>query len=68
MTKQDVLQDIDRLCADIDKWTGEYVSGAALQNSNRVIAARRQLETLIVSANQELSFLRDYIEENINED
>lgn len=67
MTKQEVLQDIDKLCGDIDKWIGEYVSSAALQNSNRVIAARRQLETLIVSANQELSFLRDYIDENVKE-
>ena len=68
MTKQEVLNDIDKLCADIDKWVGEYVSGATLQNSNRVIAARRQLEMLIVSAHQELSMLRDYIDESIKDE
>ena len=68
MTKQEVLQDIDKLCGDIDKWITEYVSGVSLQNSNRVIIARRMMEELLVSAHQELSFLRDYIDEKVKED
>ena len=63
MTKEEVLKDIKSLIEDIDKWTGEYVSGSVLQNSNRIIAARRQLESLLVAAHQELSFLYDYIKE-----
>lgn len=61
MTKKEILKDIQSLIEDIDKWTGEYVSGNALQNSNRIIIARRQLESLLVAAHQELSFLYDYI-------
>ena len=61
--KEKILEDIQSLIQDIDKWTGEYVSGAALQSSNRIIIARRQLERLMVAAHQELSFLYDYIKE-----
>ena len=61
--KEKILSDIQSLIQDIDKWTDEYVSGTALQNSNRIIIARRQLESLMVAAHQELSFLYDYIKE-----
>ena len=68
MNKEKILEDIQSLIQDIDKWTGEYVSGSVLQNSNRIIIARRQLENLMVAAHQELTFLYDYIKEGDKDD
>jgi hypothetical protein len=59
MTKQEVLKDIDKLCEEIDKWTFVRVTKGPMPETS---------ERLLVSAHQELSFLMDYIEENVKED
>lgn len=68
MTKQEVLQDIDKLCGEIDKWTSRRVAVAGGKDPSLYTECTWRLETLIVDANQELSMLRDYIEENIKEE
>ena len=65
MTKQEVLQDIDKLCDDIDMWVGDKIMDDKFQNIGRLCW---ESEKLVVSARQELSFIRDYIEENVKED
>ena len=68
MTKQEVLKDIDKLCADIDKCTMAIVNAAKDRDIEALNAANVDASRLLVSANQELSFLRDYIEENVKEE
>lgn len=68
MTKTEVLQDIDKLCADIDKWIGKKVKALSEKDDYNVTVANNQISRLLIDANQELSFLRDYIDENVKEE
>ena len=67
MTKQEVLQDIDKLCGDIDDWTGDNVAAAMNRDYEERIMLQKKASKLVVAAHQELSFLRDYINDNIKE-
>ena len=65
MTKQEVLADIDKLCGDIDNCTGDIVRAAKERDYEAFERANNKASGLLVSAHQELSFLRDYINDNI---
>ena len=67
MTKQEILADVDKLCEDIDKWTARRVSGRDSKDAVLNDECHWMLERLFVSARQKLSFLKDYIEKNIND-
>ena len=68
MTKQEVLQDIDKLCGEIDDWTGDNIEAAMNRDYEERVKLQQKASKLVVAAHQELSFLRDYIEENVKED
>ena len=68
MTKQEVLQDIDKLCGEIDKWTGIRVKAMIQKDVAAKEEASCEIWRIVISAHQELSFLRDYIDENIKEE
>ena len=68
MTKKEVLQDIDKLFRDIDDWTGDNVAAAMNRDYEERTRLLHEASRLVVAAQQELSMLRDYIEENVNEE
>lgn len=63
--KQDVLNDIDALCKKCDEVTGDIVLARLTRDNAKAAHVHWRMEFLIVACNQELSFLRDYIEQNI---
>ena len=67
MTKQEVLRSIDSLIRDLNKWTGKRVKASLDRDDNAYREAMFELEGLASDANQELTYLRDYIEENVKE-
>jgi len=68
MTKKEVLQSIDDLIKSIDKWTGKRVMASLEKDDNAYREAIFALEGLAIDAAQELTFLRDYIDENIKDE
>ena len=67
MTKQEVLQDIDKLCGDINKLTVIRINAILDRDLVAEKEALHKIISLLISAHQELSFLRDYINDNIKE-
>ena len=65
MTIQDVLKDIDALCKRCDDATDDIVLSRLSRDDAKAAHVRWKMESLIVACHQELSFLRDYIEQNI---
>ena len=68
MTKKEVLKGIDVLCASIGKSIGDFIKAATYGDGKEVDNQLKEMSRLLIGANQELSFLRDYIDENIKED
>ena len=62
MTKQDVLNSIDKLCQQCDEVTGDIVLSRLKQDDARAAHVHWKMESLIVACHQELSFLREYID------
>lgn len=65
MTIQDVLKDIDALCKRCDDATDDIVLSRLSRDDAKAAHVHWRMESLIVACHQELSFLRDYIEQNI---
>lgn len=63
MTKKEVLQSIDDLIKSIDKWALKRA-----KDYNAYKEAMFALAGLAINAQQELTFLRDYIDENIKDE
>jgi len=64
MTKQDVLSGIDKLCAEIDGAVYDLVDARVKKSDHELCIAEAKIEQLIVGAHQQLSFLREYINDN----
>ena len=67
MTKKEVLRSMDSLIRDIDEWTTKRVKASLEKNDEAYREAMFQLEGLIMDAQQEVTYLRDYINEHIKE-
>lgn len=67
MTKQEVLNSIDKLCKQCDEVTGGIVLARLTQDDAKAAHVRWKMESLIVASQQELTFLSDYINENVKE-
>ena len=68
MTKKEVLKSVDELCSEIDEWVGKRILAAKQNDQIAYDQVMFIAEGLVVCANQELSFLRDYIEDNVKDD
>lgn len=68
MTKQEVLRSVDSLIRDLDKWTTKRVKAILDKDDEAYREAMFELEGLAADSHQELTFLRDYIEESVKED
>ena len=67
MTKFEVLMDITRLYGDIDQHIWSIVEAKQSKDKEAIATCQPESERLLIAAQQELSFLRDYIEENVKE-
>ena len=67
MTKKEVLDEIEGLCNAISKCEYELVEGCINHDTDRFNKARWEQDSLMVAANQQLSFLYDYINDNVKE-
>ena len=67
-TKEEILTDIQSLIQDITKCEVVLVKARAMNNPIGVANAQHRMESLMVAAHQELSFLYDYIKEGGSND
>lgn len=67
MTKKEVLQDIDKLCSEIDTASDTFVESVLKKDFAAINTAKNEVVRLLMSAHQELSFLKGYIDENVVE-
>lgn len=65
MTKKKVLEDISKLCEDLDNCIWDICKAAQNRNIEALNEANVDASRLIICAHQELSFLMDYIDENV---
>ena len=68
MTKKEILRSMDSLIRDLDEWTTKRVKASLDKDEQAYQEAMFQLEGLNADCQQELTYLRDYIEENIKEE
>ena len=66
MTKEEVLKSIDKLCKELDDSTWNIVRAKQEKDIEAVNEVHFSMERLVVDSYQELSFLKDYIKENVN--
>ena len=67
MTKKEVLRSVDSLIRDLDEWTTKRVKASLDKDEKAYQEAMFQLEGLVADSQQELTYLRDYVDENVNE-
>jgi hypothetical protein len=67
MTKNEVLKDVSSLMEKIDECTWTIISAAHDRDIEAVNAANVRMQSLMVDAHQELTFLYDYIVDNVKE-
>lgn len=68
MKKEKILEDIQSLIQDIDKCENELLRSKSEGDTKMFLKTLYEIERLLVAAHQELSFLRDYIKEGVNND
>lgn len=68
MEKDKVLSDIKSLIQDITKCEVVLVKARAMNDPIGIENAHNRMESLMVAAHQELSFLYDYIKEGGNDE
>ena len=68
MTKKEVLQSMNSLIRDLDTWTGKRVRASLDKDEEAYDEAMFQLEGLISDSQQELTFLTDYIKQNVEDE
>ena len=64
MTKEEIIEAIDKLYSDIDKWSSFTVDSILDDNKEDVKKARVIGDTLLIQTQQLLSVLKDYIIDN----
>ena len=67
MTKSQILRSIDSLIKDIDVWNDKRVAASLGKDDEAYREAMFELEGLIIDAMQELTCLRDWIDENFEQ-
>ena len=67
MTKKEVLSSMNSLIREIDEWTIKRVKASLDKDDEAYRETMFQLEGLIIDAQQELTYLTNWIEENIKE-
>ena len=67
MTKKEVLSSMNSLIRDINEWTIKRVKANLDKDDEAYREVMFQLEGLIIDAQQELTYLTDWIEENVKE-
>ena len=67
MTKKEVLSSMNSLIRDINEWTIKRVKASLDKDDEAYREVMFQLEGLIMDAQQELTYLTDWIEENVKE-
>lgn len=67
MTKKEVLSSMNSLIREIDEWTIKRVKASLDKDDEAYKEAMFQLERLIIDAQQELTYLTNWIEENVKE-
>lgn len=65
MDKQKVIEDIGTLVCEIDECISDIVLARLNKDAQQEGRALFKMESLMVGSMQELSFLRDYIEDNV---
>ena len=68
MNKEEVLKSVGKLVKDINHWTGELVVARGKRDEDGISYAHWAMESLIVAAHQELTFLANYVQEHIHDD
>lgn len=68
MTKKEVLRSVDSLIRDLDEWTTKRVKASLDKDEKDYQEAMFQLEGLAADSQQELTYLRDYIDENVKKE
>jgi hypothetical protein len=64
MTKEEIIEAIDKLYSNIDKWSSFTVDSILEYNEEDVKKARVIGDTLLLQTQQLLSVLKDYIIDN----
>lgn len=64
MTKEEIIEAIDKLYSDIDKWSSFTVDSILEYNKEDVKKARVIGDTLLLQTQQLLSVLKNYIIDN----
>ena len=67
MTKKEVLSSMNSLIRDINEWTIKRVKASLDKDDEAYGEAMFQLEGLIIDVQQELTYLTNWIEENVKE-
>ena len=67
MTKKEVLSSMNSLIRDINEWTIKRVKASLDKDDEAYRETMFQLEGLIMDAQQELTYLTNWIEENVKE-
>ena len=67
MTKKEVLSSMNSLIRDINEWTIKRVKASLDKDDEAYREAMFKFEGLIIEAQQELTYLTDWIEENVKE-
>ena len=67
MTKKEVLSSMNSLIRNINEWTIKRVKASLDKDDEAYREVMFQLEGLIIDAQQELTYLTDWIEENVKE-
>lgn len=68
MTKKEILKDIYAVHKDIEKCIFDIINGRVTKNEVAISNAHFHAESLLLAAQQELSFLYEYINENVKDD
>ena len=68
MTKKEVLSSMSSLIRDLDNWTTKRVKASLDKDEQAYRDAMFELEGLASDSQQELTFLYDYIEQNVKDD
>ena len=68
MKKEEVLKSVGKLVHDINHCTGELVAARGKRDEDGISYAHWAMESLMVAAHQELTFLAEYVEGHIHDD
>jgi hypothetical protein len=67
MTKEEVLRSINNLVKTLDEFTNDIVLARLARDDAKAAHVHWKMESIIVGVQQELTFLGDYIKENVQQ-